>query len=58
MAKRKSGIVLKSKIINMVERLKDKQELRLESMFKSDPLPDLDFSNKVMARVRRQMWIR
>ena len=42
----------------MVERLKDKQELRLESMFRSDPLPDLDFSNKVMARVRRQMWFR
>ena len=49
---------MKSKIINMVDRLKDKEELRLEAMFKSDPLPDLGFSKKVMTRVRRQMWIR
>ena len=42
----------------MVDRLKDKEELRLEAMFKSDPLPDLDFSKRVMTRVRRQMWIR
>ena len=42
----------------MVDRLKDKEELRLEAMFKSDPLPDLGFSKKVMRRVRRQMWIR
>lgn len=49
---------MKSKIINMVDRLKDSEELRLEAMFKSDPLPDLGFSKKVMTRVRRQMWIR
>lgn len=42
----------------MVDRLKDSEELRLEAMFKSDPLPDLGFSKKVMTRVRRQMWIR
>lgn len=41
----------------MVDRLKDKEDLRLEAMFKSDPLPDLGFSKKVMTRVRRQMWI-
>lgn len=49
---------MKSKIINMVDRLKDSEELRLEAMFKSDPLPGLGFSKKVMRRVRRQMWIR
>ena len=42
----------------MVERIKDKEELRLEAMFRSDPLPDVDFSSKVMIRVRRQIWIR
>jgi len=49
---------LKSKIINMLDRLKDKEELRLEAMFKSDALPDLGFSKKVMTRVRRQIWLR
>ena len=42
----------------MVDRLKDKEELRLEALFKSDPLSDLDFSQSVMKRVKRQMWIR
>ena len=42
----------------MVDRLKDKAELKLEALFKSEPVPDLDFSKKVMGRVRRQIWIR
>ncbi|NOX68056.1 MAG: hypothetical protein GXP15_02620 [Gammaproteobacteria bacterium] len=42
----------------MADRLKDKQAPGLEAMFRSDPLPDLGFSKKVMARVRRQVWIR
>lgn len=42
----------------MVDRIKDKEELRLEALFRSDPLPDIDFSAKVMARVRRQIWLR
>jgi hypothetical protein len=42
----------------MVDRIKSKEELRLEAMFRSDPLPDIDFSSKVMTRVRRQIWIR
>jgi hypothetical protein len=42
----------------MVDRIKDSEELRLEALFRSDPLPDNDFSAKVMARVRRQIWIR
>jgi hypothetical protein len=42
----------------MAERTKDKEELRLEAMFRSDPLPDIDFSRKVMFRLRRQIWIR
>ena len=42
----------------MVDRIKNKEELRLEAMFRSDPLPDIDFSAKVMTRVRRQIWTR
>ena len=47
-----------SKIINMAERLKDKEDLKLESMFRSDPVPDDGFSVKVVSRVRHRMWIR
>jgi hypothetical protein len=42
----------------MADRQKDKEELRLEALFQSDPLPDEGFSRKVMLRVRRQMWVR
>jgi len=47
-----------SKIINMAEKLKDKEDLKLESMFRSDPVPDDGFSVAVVSRVRRNMWIR
>ena len=47
-----------SKIINMAERIKDKDDLRLESMFRSEFIADDGFSVKVVSRVRRQMWIR
>lgn len=42
----------------MADRQKDKEELRLEALFQSEPLPDQGFSRKVMLRVRRQMWMR
>ena len=47
-----------SKIINMAERIKDKEDLRLEALFRSDPVPDDGFSVKVVSRVRHQMWVR
>lgn len=49
---------MKSKIINMVDRLKDKHDLKLEAMFRSEPIPDAGFSKRVVARVRRQIWVR
>lgn len=42
----------------MAERLKDKEDLKLESMFRSDPVADDGFSVKVVSRVRRRIWIR
>ena len=42
----------------MAERLKDKEDLKLESMFRSDPVPDDGFSVNVVSRVRRRIWIR
>ena len=47
-----------SKIINMAERLKDKEDLALEALFKSDPVADDGFSVNVVSRVRRRVWIR
>ena len=42
----------------MAERLKDKEDLALEALFKSDPLADDGFSVQVVSRVRRRIWIR
>ena len=47
-----------SKIINMAERMKDKEDLKLEAMFRSDPVRDDGFSATVLKRVRRRMWVR
>jgi hypothetical protein len=49
---------LTSKIINMAERLKDKEDLALETLFRSDPVADDGFSVQVVSRIRRQVWIR
>ena len=46
------------KIINMAERIKDKEDLKLEAIFRSDPVPDDGFSVKVVSRVRHRMWVR
>jgi hypothetical protein len=42
----------------MVERLKDKEDLKLEALFRSESVADDGFSARVVSRVRRQMWIR
>lgn len=49
---------MKSKIINMVDRLKDAEDLKLEALFGSDPIEDDGFSDRVVARVRRKVWVR
>jgi hypothetical protein len=48
---------LESKIINMADRLKDREDLRLEAMFQSAPIADEGFSRRVMTRIRRQIWV-
>ena len=47
-----------SKVINMVERMKDDEDLVLEALFSAEPIADEGFSNKVVSRVRRRLWIR
>ena len=47
-----------SKIINMADRLKDNDDLFLESMFASDPIADDGFSAMIEKKVRRRLWLR
>lgn len=42
----------------MAERIKDSEDLRLEALFRSDPVPDGGFSARVVSRVRHRMWVR
>ncbi|HEX6259822.1 MAG TPA: hypothetical protein VFZ51_04145, partial [Woeseiaceae bacterium] len=46
------------KIIYMAERLKDKEDVRLEALFRSEPIEDDGFSERVVSRIRRGIWIR
>ena len=45
-------------IINMADRLKDDTDLKLESLFRSQPVQDDGFSVKIVSRVRRRIWVR
>lgn len=58
MVKIRSGTVLISKIINMVERMKDAEDRLLESMFDSPPIADDGFSVQVVRKVNKQLWFR
>jgi hypothetical protein len=49
---------LKSKIINMADRLKDNEDRKLEALLRSEPLPDGGFSARVMKGVNRRIWVR
>jgi len=41
----------------MADRLKDDADFKLESLFRSQPVQDDGFSVKVVARVRRRIWV-
>ena len=47
-----------SKIINMAEKLKDAEDRLLESMFRSEPVADDGFSDRIVTRIRRRLWLR
>jgi len=49
---------LKSVIINMVDRMKDSTDLKLESLFASTSLADDGFSVTIEKQIRRQLWLR
>lgn len=47
-----------SKVINMVDRMKDEEDLALEALFASEPIADDGFSERVVARINRRAWTR
>ncbi len=42
----------------MVEKLKDAEDRLLESMFQSEPIADDGFSDRIVTRIRRRVWLR
>lgn len=42
----------------MADRLRDEEDKKLESLFRSDSISDDGFSGRVVSRVRRRMWVR
>ena len=49
---------MKSVIINMADRMKDAEDIKLESLFASDTIADDGFSTRIEKRIRRQLWVR
>lgn len=49
---------MKSKIINMAERLKDPEDRMLETLFAAGPIADDGFSEQIVGRIRRRLWMR
>lgn len=47
-----------SKIINMVNKLRDAEDRLLDSLFHSEPIADGGFSRRVVAGIRRRIWVR
>lgn len=47
-----------SKIINMADKMKDSQDEMLESMFQPELIADDGFSNRIVSRIRRRLWLR
>ena len=48
---------MKSKIINMADKMADAQDRWLESVFQAEPIPDDGFSKRIVAKIRRRIWL-
>ena len=42
----------------MAEKMRDNEDRLLESMFRSEPINDDGFSNRIITRIRRRIWLR
>lgn len=47
-----------SNIIKLAERMKDEDDRKLEALFRSEAIPDRGFSERVVRRIRRRVWVR
>ncbi len=47
-----------SKIINMADKIKDAEDRLLEALLGFDTIADDGFSERVLARIRRGIWLR
>ena len=47
-----------SKIINMADKFRDAEDLKLESLFDTGAIADDGFSDRIVRRIRRGIWIR
>ena len=47
-----------SKIINMAEKIRDAEDQLLASMLHAEPIDDAGFSDRVVRRIRRGIWLR
>ena len=48
---------MKSKVINMADKIADAEDRWLESVFHSEPVPDDGFSNRIVSKIRRRIWV-
>ena len=49
---------MKSKIINMAEKIKDAEDRLLETLFASPPVADDGFSARLVRKLKRRLWLR
>jgi hypothetical protein len=42
----------------MAEKIRDNEDRLLESMFRSEPINDDGFSDRIITRIRRRIWLR
>ncbi|NNC76953.1 MAG: hypothetical protein HKN77_03255 [Woeseiaceae bacterium] len=42
----------------MAEHIKDEDDRRIEAMFAALPLEDNGFSNRIVRKIRRRLWVR
>lgn len=49
---------MESKIINMADKIKDAEDQMLEALFGTETIADNGFSNRVVGKIRRRLWLR
>jgi len=49
---------LKSKIIIMADKIKDAEDVFLESLLGAETIADDGFSDRVVVKIRRRQWLR